>query len=486
MSPEPDRSRSKRLRVLILGAAGRDFHVFNTVYRDDPDCEVVAFTAAQIPGIARRRYPAALAGPLYPAGIPIHAEGGLAELVAAQRIDEVVFAYSDVAHVDVMHTASIALAAGADFKLLGPDATMLPARIPVIAVCAVRTGIGKSQVSRYLSRLLRERGLRVAVVRHPMPYGDLERQAVQRFASLADLDRADCTVEEREEYEPHLAIGNVVHAGVDYGRILAQVEREADVLLWDGGNNDFSFYRPDLHIVLVDPMRAGHESLYHPGEAVLRMADLVVVAKTNSADAGDIERVRASARALAPKAEIVCGASRVALDDPARVAGRRVLVVEDGPTITHGGMAFGAGRVAARAAGAASIVDPRPAARGRIAEVFAEHPHIREVLPAMGYSPAELADLRATIEAARPEVVVAGTPCDLARLIDTSMPIVRARYEYEEVERPGLQDHVTRFLDARWPRGATTPARAPGTDPDSDSVQAPTPDRTSADERSGR
>ncbi|MEZ4281206.1 MAG: GTPase [Myxococcota bacterium] len=464
MSAVSSRSRSSRRRILILGAAGRDFHVFNTVYRDDPDSEVVAFTAAQIPGIASRRYPAALAGPLYPAGVPIRAEADLAALVVSERIDQVVFAYSDVAHVEVMHKASIALAAGADFALLGPDATMLPAKIPVIAVCAVRTGVGKSQVTRFLSRLLRDRGLRVAVVRHPMPYGDLERQAVQRFASLTDLDRAECTLEEREEYEPHLAIGNVVHAGVDYGRILEQVEGEADVLLWDGGNNDFSFYRPDLHIVLVDPMRAGHESLYHPGEAVLRMADLVVVAKTNSASPADVERVAANARALAGGAEILRGASQVALDDPARVAGRRVLVVEDGPTITHGGMAFGAGWVAARAAGAAELVDPRPAARGRIAEVFAEHPHIREVLPAMGYSPAELADLRATIEAARPDVVVAGTPCDLARLIETSMPIVRARYEYEEVERPGLREHVTRFLDAGCPRRTARPAPAPATE----------------------
>jgi len=433
--------------VVILGAAGRDFHVFNTVYRGDPRHEVVAFTAAQIPGIASRRYPPELAGPLYPRGIPIHAESELAALVAAERVDQVVFAYSDVAHVEVMHKASIALAAGADFALLGPDATMLRSRIPVIAVCAVRTGIGKSQVTRHLSRLLRARGLRVAVVRHPMPYGDLARQAVQRFESLGDLDRAGCTVEEREEYEPHLAIGNTVHAGVDYARILEAIEREADVVLWDGGNNDWSFYRPDLHVVLVDPMRAGHESLYHPGEAVLRMADVVVVAKANSAEAADVLRVAASARALAPRATVLRGASRVTLDDPARVAGRRVLVVEDGPTITHGGMGFGAGLVAAKAAGAAAILDPRPSAKGRLAEVLAAHPHIREVLPAMGYSEAEVADLRASIEAARPDVVVAGTPCDLARQLGTAIPIVRARYEFEELESPGLGDVVLQFLD---------------------------------------
>ena len=450
MNPE-HRSRDDggKKRLLIMGAAGRDFHVFNTIFRNDLGREVVAFTAAQIPGISSRRYPAELAGPQYPEGIPIRAESELANLIVAERIDEVVFAYSDVAHVELMHKASIVLASGADFSLLGPQTTMLRSRLPVIAVCAVRTGIGKSQVTRALSKVMKARGLRVAVVRHPMPYGDLLRQSVQRFESLADLDRAACTVEEREEYEPHLAIGNVVHAGVDYGRILTQVEQEADIILWDGGNNYFSFYRPDLHIVLVDPMRAGHESLYHPGEAVLRMADVVVVAKTNSAAPADIERVTLSARALAPKAVILHGASRVILDDPARVAGRRVLVVEDGPTITHGGMAYGAGYVAARAAGAAAILDPRPSARGRLAEVFAEYPHIHEVLPAMGYSPAELADLRATIEAAEPEIIVAGTPCDLARLLDTRIPVVRARYEYEEVESPGLCDHVRDFLARR-------------------------------------
>lgn len=447
--PKSPATKSKRRRVLILGAAGRDFHVFNTVYRNDPSAEVVAFTAAQIPGIASRRYPAVLAGPLYPDGIAIRAESELAALVTSLRVDQVVFAYSDLPHVEVMHRASIALAAGADFVLAGPDATMLRSRLPVIAVCAVRTGIGKSQVSRFLSRILKEHGLRVAVVRHPMPYGDLAAQAVQHFRCAADLDRAGCTLEEREEYEPHLAIGSAVHAGVDYGRILEDVEAEADVVLWDGGNNDFSFYRPDLHVVLVDPMRTGHESLYHPGEAVLRMADVVVVAKTNSANAADIERLVANVRKLAPRATILRGASRVSLDDPGAVRGRRVLVVEDGPTITHGGMAFGAGHVAARAAGAAELVDPRPFAKGRLVEVLAAHPHIREVLPAMGYSPEELADLRATIEAAAPVVVVTGTPCDLARALSTRIPIVRARYEYEEVESPGLREQLEAFLARR-------------------------------------
>ena len=454
-----DPATDRRRRVVILGAAGRDFHVFNTVFRGDPESEVVAFTATQIPGIASRRYPRSLAGPDYPDGIPIVDERELASLIVRERVDQVVFAYSDVAHVDVMHRASIALAAGADFSLLGPNATMLQARKPVVSVCAVRTGIGKSQVARALSRALRAAGLRVGVVRHPMPYGDLARQAVQRFDSLADLDRAGCTVEEREEYEPHLAVGSRVHAGVDYAAILAEVERDADVILWDGGNNDWSFFRPDLQIVLVDPMRVGHESLFHPGEAVLRMADLVVIAKANSAGVAEIEALAENVRALAPAATLLRGASRVTLDDPARVAGKRVLVIEDGPTITHGGMPFGAGHVAARAAGAAEILASRPFARGRLAEVLDAHPHIQEVLPAMGYSPAELADLAASIEAARPDVVVAGTPCDLARLLDVDVPIVRARYEYEDLESPGLCERVVAFFAAKSAATRSTDGR---------------------------
>lgn len=436
-------------RIVIMGAAGRDFHNFNVAFRDRPAAEVVAFTAAQIPGIAGRRYPPELAGTRYPDGIPILPETQLAELVARERIDQVVFAYSDVSHAHVMHQASIALAAGADFTLLGPHRTMLRSRLPVIAVCAVRTGVGKSQVSRYLSRLIRQHGRSVAVVRHPMPYGDLARQAVQRFETIEDLDRARCTVEEREEYEPHLAFGNVVHTGVDYERILQRIEDEADIILWDGGNNDFAFYRPDLNVVLVDPMRAGHETSYHPGEAVLRMADIVLVAKTNSASPAHIARVVESARQLAPRATIVRGASRVELDDPAAVKGKRVLVVEDGPTITHGGMAYGAGFVAAQQAGATDIVDPRPAARGRLAQVFAEHPHIGSVVPAMGYTEHELADLSATIEAAAADVVIAGTPCDLGRLIRTRTPIVRARYEFADVDTPYLSDVILAFLNSR-------------------------------------
>jgi predicted GTPase len=438
-----------------MGAAGRDFHNFNVVFRDDPGTEVAAFTAAQIPGIAGRRYPIELAGARYPNGIPIIPEIELSALIARERIDQVVFAYSDVTHAHVMHQASIALAAGADFVLLGPNRTMLTSRLPVIAVCAVRTGAGKSQTARYLSRLLRDQGRRVAVVRHPMPYGDLAAQAVQRLETLEDLDLAQSTIEEREEYEPHIAIGNVVYSGVDYGRILQRIEAEADIILWDGGNNDFAFYRPDLNIVLVDPMRAGHEDTHHPGEAVLRMADVVLVAKTNSARAGEVALAERNARRLAPRAQIVRGASRVTLDNPGRVKGRRVLVIEDGPTVTHGGMAYGAGLVAAMGAGAAEIVEPRPVARGRIAEIFAAYPHIGKVVPAVGYAERELDDLRATIDAAGADVVVAGTPADLGRLLATRTPIVQARYEFEEVDSPGIRDIVMEFLETQ--RG---PARA--------------------------
>ncbi|MGE3849984.1 MAG: GTPase, partial [Gammaproteobacteria bacterium] len=359
----------KRRRVLILGAAGRDFHDFNVLFRDDPRSEVVAFTAAQIPDIAGRVYPPTLAGPLYPAGIPIIDEANLASAIIDLAVDEVLFAYSDLPHVEVMHRASIALAAGADFSLRGPRATMLAARVPVIAVSAVRTGCGKSQTTRWLAALLRARGLAVVVLRHPMPYGDLARQAVQRFATLADLDAADCTVEEREEYEPHLAQGTVVYAGVDYAAILAEAEREADVLLWDGGNNDFPFLRPDLHLVLVDPLRAGDELDHHPGETVLRMADAVIAAKCDVAEPAAVDAVLAHARAVNPAARQFRAASPVTLDDAAAVRGRRVVVVEDGPTLTHGGMAYGAGLVAARAAGA-TIVDPRSAAAPAIRELY--------------------------------------------------------------------------------------------------------------------
>lgn len=433
-------------RVVILGAAGRDFHNFNLVFRDNPGYEIVAFTATQIPGISGRRYPASLAGPRYPHGIPIVAEIELDALVRGEGAENVVFAYSDVTHQHVMHLASRALAAGADFLLLGPSRTMLTARIPVIAVSAVRTGCGKSQTARYLSRKLRERGLRVAVMRHPMPYGDLERERVQRFAAGADLDAARCTIEEREEYEPHIAAGNVVYAGVDYAAVLARAESEAELVLWDGGNNDFPFVKPDLHIVLVDALRPGDESAYHPGEAVLRMADVVVVAKTDAAAAADVHRIVQSARALNVRAAVICGASPVSLDDPGVVRGKRVIAIEDGPTVTHGGMPYGAAFVAATRAGA-TIVDPRPWAAPEIAAVYAKHPHIGPVLPATGYSSSQIEALRATIERTQADAVVVGTPVDLAALVKITKPVVRARYEFAELSEPGLWGEVERFLE---------------------------------------
>ena len=376
--------RINTTRILIMGAAGRDFHNFNMVYRDDPASKVVAFTAAQIPGIARRNYPASLAGPRYPEGIPIIDENRLEAVCNDRRIDQVVFSYSDVSHALVMHKASITLATGADFLLLGPGRTMLQASVPGIAVSAVSTGCGKSQTTRWLSRLLKKQGLQAAVIRHPRPYGELERQAMQRFASRADLDTAECTVEEREEYEPHVAIGNVVYAGVDYEVITRHAGAEADVILWDGGNNDFPFLRPDLHIVLVDPLRPGNETTHHPGEAVLRMADIVIVAKVNSASDADIQQVTENARRINPDATVIRGASPVELEDPWAVRGKRVLVVEDGPTITHGGMPYGAGYVAATEAEAAEIVDPRDSAVGEISAVYRKYPHIGAVLPAVG------------------------------------------------------------------------------------------------------
>jgi predicted GTPase len=432
-----------------MGAAGRDFHNFNVAYRDDPAYEVVAFTAAQIPGISGRLYPAVLAGERYPGGIPILDEADQARICSERRIDEVVFAYSDVEHALVMHKASIALAAGADFALLGPRRTMLASRLPVIAIGAVRTGVGKSQTARWLARLLKGRGLRVAVIRHPMPYGNLERQAVQRFASLADLDAAQCTIEEREEYEPHIRAGNTVFAGVDYARILALAETEAGVIVWDGGNNDFPFVRPDLQIVLVDPLRPGHETTHHPGEAMLRTADIVVVAKTNSAAEADIHAVTETARSLAPRASVVRAASLVSLDDPAAVVGKKVIVVDDGPTLTHGGMPYGAGYVAAIQAGAAEIVDPRLSAVGDIAEVFRTYPHIGKVLPAMGYSTKEIGELQATINGSSADAVIAGTPSDLSHLMRLDMPVIRARYDFAEVGEPRLSALIEDFLRSR-------------------------------------
>ncbi|MEO1400959.1 MAG: cyclic 2,3-diphosphoglycerate synthase [Cyanobacteria bacterium J06635_1] len=441
-----------RSKVVIMGAAGRDFHNFNWVYRESPQHEVVAFTAAQISGIAGRCYPPALAGPFYPDGIPIVDESELEGLCLAHRIDQVVFAYSDAPYAQVMHLASRALAAGANFLMLGPEQTMIRAQVPVIAVSAVRTGCGKSQTTRWLSKRLRQKGLRVAVIRHPMPYGDLAQQAVQRFATRADLSAAQCTVEEREEYEPHLDAGNIVYAGVDYAQIVHHAEQEADIILWDGGNNDFPFIRPDLHLVLVDPLRAGDETTHHPGEVVLRMADIVVVAKVNAAAAADIQRVEATARRINPKAAIARAASPIHLENPEAVCGRStlagctVLVIEDGPTTTHGGMAYGAGYVAATQAHAAQIIDPRPYAAPDIAAVYGTYPHIGAVLPAMGYSPAQLEALRQTINATPADVVVSATPIDLTALIQVNKPVVRARYEFAEAGTPSLGQHIDTFL----------------------------------------
>ena len=436
-------------RIVIMGAAGRDFHNFNVVYREDPAVEVVAFTAAQIPDIAGRRYPAALAGPRYPRGIPILEEKHIDSLCRDQSIDCVVFAYSDVPHATVMHLASRVLAAGADFLMLGPDRTMLLSCRPVIAVSAVRTGCGKSQAARWLSALLRARGLRTAIVRHPMPYGDLARQVCQRFATRADLDAADCTIEEREEYEPHLARGNLVFAGVDYEQVLRAAEAEAEVIVWDGGNNDFPFFAPDLHIVLVDPFRAGDETSTHPGEAVLRMADVVVISKVDTATAADVERVRDNIRRIRPDVAIVRAASPITLADPAAVRGRRVVVVEDGPSLTHGGMPYGAGYFGAMRAGVAEIIDPRPFAVGSVAEVYRNYPHIGRVLPAVGYDESQVAALSDTINRSDAEVVIVATPIDLAALLRLDKPVVRARYELVDVDDPGLESHVTRFLERR-------------------------------------
>jgi predicted GTPase len=427
-------------RVLIMGAAGRDFHNFNVVYRSDPDTEVVAFTATQIPFIDDRTYPASLAGERYPNGIPIHDEEELARLIADLRVDDVVFSYSDVSHEYVMHKASESLAAGASFSLLGPNATMLKATVPVVAVCAVRTGSGKSQTTRAIAGTLRDAGKRVVAVRHPMPYGDLVAQRVQRYATLEDLDRYDTTIEEREEYEPHIRSGTIIYAGVDYGEILEQAQQECDVLLWDGGNNDLPFFVPDVHVVVADPLRAGHETSYHPGEANLRMADAIVVNKMDSASIEQVEALLETIARVNPTATVVRANSRVSVEDPGAMAGKRVLVVEDGPTLTHGDMKFGAGVVAARAQGADEIVDPRPWAIGTIDETFRKY-DVGPVLPAMGYSNGQLAEMEKIIDTAEADVVVIGTPIDLRRVIEIRKPAVRVRYDLDVLpDSPSLLD----------------------------------------------
>jgi predicted GTPase len=436
-------------RIVIMGAGGRDFHDFNVAYRDDPETEVVAFTAAQIPGIDDRRYPAELAGPRYPAGIPIRPEAELTELIDGNHVDEVVFAYSDLSYAEVMRRSAIVLAAGASFTLLGPNATMLTSSKPVVAVVAARTGCGKSQTSRRVAQLLRDAGLRVALVRHPMPYGDLVAMRVQRFATQADIDASNPTIEEREEYEEPVRLGMVMYAGVDYEAILRQAEQEADVIIWDGGNNDFSFYRPDLTITVVDPLRAGHELGYHPGEVNLRLADVVVVNKVDTADNTAVAQVVANIHSVNPEAAVVRAASPVVLSGSGTLVGTRVLVIEDGPTITHGGMPFGAGTVAAHQAGVTHFVDPRPVAVGSLADTYHKYPHIGPVLPAMGYGEAQLADLSATIVASGCEVVVNGSPFALSRLLHLDVPIRDATYSLSEVGHPDLADVLAPWI-ARW------------------------------------
>src|ERR687886_91500 len=430
-----------RTRVLIAGAAGRDFHNFNLVYRDRPEYEVVAFTATQIPNIDGRRYPPELAGSLYPDGIPILPESALEQLVREHEIDSVVFAYSDVTHEHVMHVGSRALAAGASYHLIAPAHTMLTSSKPVVAVCAVRTGSGKSQTTRHVAKLLREAGKRVAVLRHPMPYGDLSAQAVQRFERYEDLEAADATIEEREEYEPHIAEGNLVFAGIDYERILRAAEEEADVILWDGGNNDTPFVRPDVHVVVVDPHRPGHELRYHPGETNLRMADVCVVNKVDSAPQEGIDAVLSSIRTYNEDAKVVLAASPFHVEgDASEIAGKRVLAVEDGPTLTHGEMTYGAAVLAAKVNGAAELVDPRPFAVGSIARAFEEYPHVGTLLPAMGYGRRQMEELRETIARSDADLVLIGTPIDLRRVIELDKPALRVTYRLQELEEPGLAE----------------------------------------------
>ncbi|HUO17690.1 MAG TPA: cyclic 2,3-diphosphoglycerate synthase [Verrucomicrobiae bacterium] len=436
-------------KILILGAAGRDFHNFNIVFRGSGDYQVVGFTATQIPGIANRRYPPALAGPLYPAGIPIFEEKDLEHLIAEHEIEVVVFSYSDISHQNLMHLASRVIAAGSDFWLLGAEHTQLKSSVPVVSVCAVRTGCGKSPIARLVTSELRREGWKPVVIRHPMPYGDLEVQAVQRFATIADLDRQQCTIEEREEYEPHLREGTVVYAGVDYGRILRQAEQEADIILWDGGNNDTSFYASDLEIVVVDPHRPGHELSYYPGEVNLRRADVIVINKVDTAAAQDVETVRKNVHAANPKARVVETACRVAVSEPEIVKGRSVLVVEDGPTLTHGEMPYGAGVVAARQSGASELVDPRPYAVGSIRGTYENYRHLTSLLPAMGYSAIQCHELEETINRVPCDLVLVATPIDLGHLIKLNKPSLRVTYEVEDLSHPGLTEILARFTRER-------------------------------------
>ncbi|MGB4463240.1 MAG: cyclic 2,3-diphosphoglycerate synthase [Candidatus Hydrothermia bacterium] len=435
-----------RKNVIIMGAAGRDFHNFNLFFRDNEEYDVVAFTATQIPDISGRKYPAELAGKLYPNGIPIYHEDELDELIKKYEVDFVVFSYSDVSHTYVMNRASKAMAAGANFMLLGPKSTMIKSSKPVISVCAVRTGSGKSQTTRRVAEILKSFGKKTVVVRHPMPYGDLVRQVVQRFASHEDLEKHQCTIEEREEYEPHIDRGNVVYAGVDYEKILRQAEQEADVILWDGGNNDLPFFKPDLHIVVADPHRPGHEVTYHPGETNLRMADIIIINKVETAYPEDIEIVRENSRAVNPKATIIDAASPIYIENGDAIKGKKVLVIEDGPTLTHGEMAYGAGYIAAEKYGAADIVDPRPYAAGSIKETYEKFSQLEVILPAMGYSQKQLKELEDTINAVPADLAIVATPINLGRILKLNKPHVRVRYELQEIGKPNLEDIIREFF----------------------------------------
>lgn len=440
---------AKRQKVLILGAAGRDFHNFNVYFRDNEDYEVVAFTATQIPDIQGRKYPAVLAGKLYPNGIDILDESEMIDLIKKHKIDLVVFAYSDVTHEYVMHKASAAMAAGADFMLMGPEHTMVKSTKPVVAVTAVRTGVGKSQTTRRVAEILQGMGKKVVAIRHPMPYGDLAKQAVQRFATYDDLDKHETTIEEREEYEPHIDKGIVVYAGVDYEAILREAEKEADVILWDGGNNDIPFYKSDLHILLADPHRAGHEVKYHPGETNLRMADVIVINKIDTASPEGIDEVRQSAATINPKAVIVDAASPIFVENGEQIRGKKVLIIEDGPTLTHGGMKYGAGVVAAKKYGAAELIDPRPYAVGSIDYTFKKYPGIGTLLPAMGYGKQQMRDLEATIDKIDCDLVISATPIDITRVIKVNKPMLRVGYELQEIGTPDLKQVITNFFNKK-------------------------------------
>ncbi|MEL9998865.1 MAG: cyclic 2,3-diphosphoglycerate synthase [Thermoplasmata archaeon] len=433
-------------KVIIMGAAGRDFHNFNVFFRDNKDYKVVAFTATQIPNIENRKYPKELAGHLYPDGIPIYPEEELPDLIKKYNVDEVVFAYSDVSHEYVMHKASIAISNGADFRLMGAESTMLKSSKPVISICAVRTGSGKSQTTRKVSEILKKKGKKVVVIRHPMPYGNLVKQKVQRFATMEDLDKNECTIEEREEYEPHIRNGTVVYAGVDYEAILREAEKEADIILWDGGNNDIPFYKPDLHIVVADPHRAGHEMTYHPGEANFRMANVIIINKEETAPKDGIDLIREHIAQVNPKAIVIDAASPFFIENPERIRGKRVLAIEDGPTLTHGEMSYGAAVLASKKFGASELVDAREYAVGTILETYNKYRQIKNYLPAMGYGEKQVKDLEQTINNTPCDLVVSATPIDLTRIMKINKPIIRVRYELDEIGKPDLEDVLTEFI----------------------------------------